>query len=174
MARPNNRDAILTASLRLLASHGFEGWSIDRVAREAGCAKALVIHHYGTRSDLLTATGARVAGVRQDRRLAALAEGGTEALDRLWLAVTEDFRTGVSRAAFSLAAQGYSSRGPGHAAALHAAVAKALDVPPEALADPSSLMAMLEGLEFQLMQGAEPLRLRPAFDRLWISLIEPA
>lgn len=174
MAGTKNLDSILESSLRLLADHGFEGWSIERVARLAGCAKALVIHHYGTRAGLLKATGARIAAIRLEARVGALAGGGTAALDRLWLALAGNVRSGLSRATFALAAQGYASRGPGDGSALHRAVAQALDVPSEALADPPALVAMLEGLEFQMLQGTDPTRIRSAFDRLWITLIEPA
>lgn len=57
MARPSMRDqrrAELTeAFARVLASHGYAGATITRVAEEAGVAPGLVHHHFKSKDDLL-------------------------------------------------------------------------------------------------------------------------
>lgn len=110
--------------------------------------------------------------MRLARRRGALAGGGTDALDRLWQTMVEDVETGLTKATFGLAAHHYPTRRPEDPALLHGAIATALDVPTDALAEPLAVMAMLDGLEFQMLQAVEPARVRPSFDRLWITLIE--
>lgn len=173
MRKPTALEAILQSSIGLVRDKGLDGWSIERVAKAAHCAKALVVHHYLTRPGLLRATGARIAEMRLGRRLGSLAPGGTVALDALWLTIVDDAETGMSKAAFALAAHLYPTRQSNDAAALHSAIARALDVPRDVLAEPVAVMAMLEGLEFQLVQDVEPAAVRPSFDRLWVTLIDP-
>lgn len=43
---------ILAAAERLFCRHGYEGVSINQVAREAGVSKANVFHHFGSKEDL--------------------------------------------------------------------------------------------------------------------------
>ena len=45
--------AILDATLRLLASRGIEGTSLDAVADEVGVAKSSVLWHFGSKEELL-------------------------------------------------------------------------------------------------------------------------
>ncbi len=174
MHKPLAVEEILLASIALVRDRGFEAWSIERVANGACCAKALVIHHYRNRPGLLRATGLRIAEVRLARRRSALAGGGTDALDRLWRTMVEDVETGLTKAVFGLAAHQYPTRLPDDPVLLHAAIATALDVAPDALAEPMAIAAMLEGLEFQMLQAATPGTVRPSFDRLWITMIEAA
>ena len=168
----NARDRILDGSVRLAMDAGLDAWSIQRVADLADCAKALVIHHFETRPALLAATGLAVADRRMERRLAALQAGGTVALDRLWSVITDDVRTGLTRAAFGLASHRYPTRRPEDPTRIHAAVAAALGIPDDSLADPLALAAMLDGLEFQLLLGEPPALIRVAFDRLWVTMVE--
>lgn len=174
MTKPAAVEVILLSSVALVRDKGLEGWSIERVANGAHCAKALVIHHYRNRPSLLRATGQRIAEMRLARRTAALAGGGTEALDRLWQTMVEDVETGLTKAVFGLAAHRYPTRRTDDPVLLHAAIATALDVPADAVADPIAVMAMLDGVEFQMLQADAPGAARPSFDRLWITLIEAA
>lgn len=43
---------ILAAAERLFCRHGYEGVSVNQVAREAGVSKANVFHHFGSKEDL--------------------------------------------------------------------------------------------------------------------------
>lgn len=49
----NKRDAILDATLKLLASKGFHGFSIKQVAQEAGVATGTVYLYFADRDDLI-------------------------------------------------------------------------------------------------------------------------
>ncbi len=59
MARPSlkaeRRAQILTAFGRCLARYGFEGATLERVAEEAGLARALIRHNVGNRDQLVDA-----------------------------------------------------------------------------------------------------------------------
>lgn len=166
------RDNILEASVRVLTAAGLEGWSLQRVAAEAGCAKGLVIHYFGTKAALLVGSGERIAASRSERRLQAVATRGTAGIDRLWQVISDDAALGRSAAALALASHGIPSRGTGDAAALHSALARCLGIPADSLADPLALTAMLEGIELQLVHGTASAAVRAAFDRLWLTLIE--
>lgn len=166
------RDNIISASVRTLSTAGLMGWSLQQVATEAGCAKGLVIHYFGTKASLLLETGDRIATVRAQRRLQAVGTRGTVGIDRLWQVITEDTALGTSAAALALASHGIPSRRPGDPAELHAALARCLGIPGDSLAEPLALAAMLEGIELQLVRGTPVGVVRAAFDRLWLTLIE--
>ena len=52
---------IVEASERVLIEQGLEGWTVEGVAREAGCAKGLVHYHHRTKGALLIATPSPVS-----------------------------------------------------------------------------------------------------------------
>src|SRR5690349_23488127 len=145
------RALILDAAIIVAQETGLEGWSIDRVARAAGCAKGLVIHHFGSRANLLREAGLVIAAQRAERRLDARRASGVTGLDRLWSVLVADAGAGLSRAAFSLALQGYPTRLPEDPIRFHAAAAACLGIPPDALAAPVALAVMMDGLELQLI-----------------------
>lgn len=166
------RDNIIDASVRTLTAAGLEGWSLQQVATAAGCAKGLVIHYFGTKASLLLETGERIAAIRAQRRLQAVGTRGTAGIDRLWQVIADDAAMGTAAAALALASHGIPSRRPGDPADLHAAMALCLGIPPDSLAAPLALTAMLEGVELQLVRGTPGGAVRATFDRLWLSLIE--
>ena len=53
--KENKRAAILDAALKVFVTHGFEGATIDRIAKEAGMAKGLLYTYYTGKEDLLIA-----------------------------------------------------------------------------------------------------------------------
>jgi AcrR family transcriptional regulator len=63
MGRPSNkeqrREEILVAYEKCVARFGVEGATLERIAEEAGLARALLRHHVGNREDLLNALLAR-------------------------------------------------------------------------------------------------------------------
>lgn len=166
-------EAIIQSSISLLRQGGIEAWSIERVARGAGSAKGLVIHHYQTRANLLKVSGLRIGQLRLQRRLGALDTGGTAALDRLWEVLAEDVRSGLSRAAFALGAHQLAVGNREDAERFRKALAAALEVPADALADPVALRATIEGIEWQLVQQVSEAAVRPAYDRLCLALVSP-
>lgn len=79
------REAILEAAVRLFSRHGFRGTGIIGLAKEVGITHAGVLHHFGTKGQLLLEVVAR-----RDRRQAPLIEhlgelSGLEALRALEL-----------------------------------------------------------------------------------------
>jgi len=77
MPRPSLKDQrrkeILDAYARCIARHGVEGATLERIASEAGLARALIRHNIGNREELLTALLARLKETTA-RDMDALAE----------------------------------------------------------------------------------------------------
>ena len=53
-------EAILQATLRLLASRGIHGMSLDLLAEEVGVAKSSILWHFGSKEELLLRVAERV------------------------------------------------------------------------------------------------------------------
>jgi AcrR family transcriptional regulator len=51
--KENKRAAILEAALKVFANNGFDGATIDKIAREAGIAKGLLYTYYAGKDELL-------------------------------------------------------------------------------------------------------------------------
>jgi AcrR family transcriptional regulator len=168
----SHRDSILESSVKLLQQNGLDGWSIQGIAARTGCAKALVIHHYKTRHALLEASAEQVRQTRLDRRLTAVAVGGTRGLDRLWDEMVDGVHSGLARAAIALASHDYGRSPDVDRRDLHRAVARCLGIDAELLAEPTALTAMLDGIELQLLQGVGTAAVRSAFDRLWLTMVD--
>src|SRR5438093_11931588 len=69
LPRPERREQLLDAALRLIAEHGFGGVSMEAVAREAEIAKTVVYDAFANRAELLEAMFER----EQQRALADVA-----------------------------------------------------------------------------------------------------
>jgi AcrR family transcriptional regulator len=170
----DRKTAILDASAALVATAGFEGWSMDRVAAGAGCAKGLVVYHYRDRPTLLEATALRLLTDRHRLRLEALAAGAApSALARLWWAVTEEVRSGRSAALFSLRAHGFPRTTSPEPRGLRGPVARALEIEEAILASDTAIEALLDGLALQLLARQPESVVREAYDQLWIAMIAP-
>lgn len=168
---------IVEASERVLIEQGLEGWTVEVVAREAGCAKGLVHYHHRTKGALLIATGARLAARRLQRVLASLSLRGTAALDALWDAILAGVRSGETQARLALLA----SREPAVREPF-AVTAETLDElaekftiafsqPEFDLGDARALMASIEGIETLLVAGVPVLDVRDSYHRLVLYLI---
>src|SRR5215470_4880283 len=53
-------EAILRATLRLLASRGIHGMSLDLLSEEVGVAKSSILWHFGSKEELLLRVAERV------------------------------------------------------------------------------------------------------------------
>src|SRR5215831_12978925 len=53
-------EAILQATMRLLASRGIQGTSLDLLAEEVGVAKSSILWHFGSKEELLLRVAERV------------------------------------------------------------------------------------------------------------------
>ncbi len=71
MGRPSNteqrKQQIVSALLRVMASHGYEKASIQAIAKEAGLAPGLIHYHFKTKLDILLALVAWVVDSLSDR-----------------------------------------------------------------------------------------------------------
>jgi AcrR family transcriptional regulator len=82
------KEAILGAAIEVIVLHGLNNWTVEEVANRAHCAKGLVNYHYRSKQELLVQVAHTIRDDRSARRLAAIQTAGTQALDRLWAALT--------------------------------------------------------------------------------------
>ncbi len=170
----SRKAAILDASVALATRVGLAGWTVEQVAKDAGCAKGLVLYHYRGKTDLLDSTAQRLLLDIQRQRVAALSAGAsTSALARLWWSLLEDIRSGRFAASVSLRAIGLPITAPVPIDELRTAVAAALEVAPESLADGMTIAALLDGLALQLLARRSEALVREAYDQLWVAMVVP-
>jgi AcrR family transcriptional regulator len=180
MPRPpahERRARIAGAARGLLAERGVHGWTVEDVARVAGCAKGLVHYHFVTRDGLLVTVLGQVAAERMTRRTGALAAGGTAARDALWRVMRDDAASGLSRAWFEAglsddAALQRAMRPSSETVEAFAVNAGAVLVaPPLPSVQARTLLLLLDGLEAALVRGAPENEARDAFDRVWLGMM---
>lgn len=164
---------ILSASAALLMRGGLTTWSIEGAARQAQCAKGLVLHYFGSKRDLLTAVARELSTRRADRWLAALRSPGIEGLEALWRAIAEEVGSGSARALIELRLSGLdgTTLPADRARALVSGVAAALERPVELLPPPGTLEPILEGYALALLAGASADEAREAFLGYWVSFL---
>jgi AcrR family transcriptional regulator len=168
------KETILAQSAAVVVRGGLAGWNLEEVARGARCAKGLVLYHYRSKAALLDLTAGQIERTRWDRRFGALnGGGGLAGIDRLWDEMVLEVASGRFRAWVSLVAAGYRSTEPSRGEAFRAAMARLLGLPSEALADSTSIEAMIEGMTLLLGGAASREALRAAYDRLWASMVAP-
>jgi AcrR family transcriptional regulator len=168
------KDKIIAAAARVLLREGLQGWSVDLVAAEAGCAKGLIHYHHGSKKELLGRVAGRLDRERQARRLAALTQTGPEALDRLWSALEGEIRNGAWAAWAALSAEPDiigPTEAPAEVAAFGAAVAGALEIPALSPEDTRLVVSALDGFQLALVRGAPRDAVREAYHRLWLALL---
>lgn len=175
---PDRRTRILGAAKSMLVQHGLEGWSVERVAREAGCAKGLVHYHFTSRDQLLAAVAADLCLARLRQRLTALAVRGTAALDALWATMLAHAEDGTAAAWLQLGLQpGSAVRAalappPELVTALGRASGAAMEMPPLSDETARALLLVLDGLEAALVRDAPRADVRNAYDRVWLALLD--
>ncbi len=170
------KDEIAEAAGRVLVRDGLRGWTVDRAAREAGCAKGLVHYHHGTKRALLQAVAARLESAHWQRRLDALSGSqGAEALDVLWQSLVVEVASGEWEALLSLRSEpGFTPPTTDDTPALErfaASLATALDLPRPASDEMRLVAAALDGLQLALHRGGDPVLLREAYHRLWLAVL---
>ncbi len=169
------KDAITKAAARVLIKSGLTGWTVDEVARQAGCAKGLVNYHHRTKLELL----ARVAAFLQDERwnLRSESVGAGQPLDRLWQTLIEDVASGRFSAWLSLlaapapvrdAAGTDPTRIQEFSSTLGASLGLGQDLVPRA----ALISAVLDGLEVRFLEGARPTGVEEEYHRFWLTLLD--
>jgi AcrR family transcriptional regulator len=170
------RLSILDASVSVLLSRGLNGWSVDRVSQQAGCAKGLVNYHFGSKASLLASSAESIAERREQRRTEALSSAhGADAVDALWSTVVDDARSGTFAAWIELAALRASARSGwdpvAPAGRLRSELAKALEVQLDDLPDGLTLTALLDGMSLALLEGAPESNVQTAYQMAWPGLL---
>jgi AcrR family transcriptional regulator len=168
------KDTITAAAATVLLRDGFQKWSVDRVAAEAGCAKGLVSYHHGSKKLLLSTVAADLHERRTALRLAALEGSGAEALDRLWEAIVREVRSGEWAGWAALVAEptiASPSYAPGQLDALSVAIGHALGIRPLRPDEGRLAEAALEGFQLSLHLGVPEESVHEAYHRLWLALL---
>jgi AcrR family transcriptional regulator len=170
------KDEIGEAATRVLVREGLRGWSVEQVARAAGCAKGLVHYHHGTKRALLQAVATRLEAAHWERRLTPLAGSrDAQALDALWRALTAEVASGEWRALLSLRCEAeFTAEAADDTARLKAfatRLAGALDLPPPSVDEARFIVAALDGIQLALHRGGDPTSLREAYHRLWLAVL---
>ncbi len=169
------RARIVEASRGLLLETGLDGWTVDGVARRAGCAKGLVHYHFGTKGALLSATAEQLASGRWRRISSGLQLRGPAAIDALWDSVLAAVRSGETRARFGLLSQTAtaSAFAPPEALLNELAVRFRVAFDQEDIAgeDAALLLAAINGLEMLLLAGMDEALVRQAYHRLLLFLV---
>jgi AcrR family transcriptional regulator len=164
---------ILHASAQLLMHGGLTDWSIERAARQARCAKGLVLHYFRSKRELLRAVALELSTRRADRWQSALRSTGIEGIEALWRAIAEEVGIGASRALIELRLSGVegTTLAIARTQALAAGIAGALERPVGLFPPPSTLEPILEGYALALLAGASADEVREAFLGYWVSFL---
>jgi AcrR family transcriptional regulator len=167
------------AGVAAVLGAGLTDWTVDQVARKAGCAKGLVLYHLKSKDALLVRIADQVGRTQAGKRLLALSDGprGAVALDRLWAVLVGEVKTGSFGLWVGLLGEPRTRKAAARTAqdveGLLAAAAKALGVPADSLALPL-VPAALDGFCLELLQGNAPEAVRERFDRFWLGVLSDA
>ena len=168
---------IVEAARATLVQEGLAGWTMERVAREAGCAKGLVHYHFRTKAELIAVVAASLRRERAGRRIDAFRARGAAALDALWQVLVREVATGEAAAWLSLASLPERPVRDALLASreelerLGAAASASLES--AELSEPAlrMLLAALDGLQLPLVLGEDAEPVREAFDRIWLTAL---
>jgi len=186
MARPKSgiQNRILDTVDKQLRLNGAATLTIDRVAKEAGCAKGLVNYHFKTKSDLLAAAADRLFSEREAQwRTALSAESPEIAIARSWRLICEEVDRGFWRAWNSLSAaddkvtvRTVNNRQESFCRALSQSVRELLGVleltptlPGEELGH--LVAAAIHGFEIQLASGVGRANVESGHAALWVAIL---
>jgi AcrR family transcriptional regulator len=170
------RDEITTAAASLLGDQGLAGWSVDKVAERAGCAKGLVHYHFGSKDTLLSEVRQRVEFRRREDRIGAFSgRAGASALDALWEVLAAEVQEGRFGAWLDLVryfGPSTSQAGTADDLRLATAAARALEASERDLAEQAVVVgAALDGLQLRLLLGEPPAQVREGFERVWLGVL---
>lgn len=175
--RGTKQHRIVDAATSILVREGLAGWTVERVAREAGCAKGLVHYHFTTKWQLLSLVAAALRRERIARRMTAFGEVGTDALDALWSVMGEEVASGECAAWLGLATvrdAGVRASMPVTADELRGfavELSQALAVPQPAAPTLRAVLATLDAMQLPLLLGERPEAVRDVYDRFWLSVL---
>lgn len=161
----------------MLASSGLTDWTVENVAAKAGCAKGLVLYHFGSKQALINQIAAEVVTARWSALATALRLPPAKAIDRLWEHLSGEVASGRFRLWLSLAAAASTTAAANFSTSqrqqLATAAATTFRIPAN---DPAltALPAILDGFQLLLLQGVSEAEVREGFDSYWLELLERA
>jgi AcrR family transcriptional regulator len=165
------------AAIDLLASVGLTDWTVERVAKRAGCAKGLVHYHYNSKSELLARVAERMGRRRHERRLKALAPGGPPSIDRLWIDLTTEVNDGEAAAWLALLSlpdprvrESMLAR-MNEVEELGRAAIGAFGIDGVAAEVGHLLEIVTNGTQIALVRGDDPVLAQEAYHRFWLGLL---
>lgn len=165
------KNKILDASVTTVRDHGLTKWTVERVSEAARCAKGLVLYHYGSKAALLGQTAEQLGQSHRAARLEAIKGlSGTEALDSLWLTLSEEVRTGWFKAWLEVSVDGRPPIAP-QDRSLGSALSRALAIPEARMPEAEAVAALLDGVQLRLLLGDSEDRVRAGYERLWLGLL---
>lgn len=161
-------EALLDATIRCLVAHGYAGTTTQRIQDEAGVSRGALLHHFGSKSELLVAAIHHIADLRLKNLGELIADlgDGPDALERMVRAIRSAMAGPAFQAAIELWAA--SRTDPQLRAALLPAerrlgsALRALFDRHAGIRDPvaartafESLMALIRGLELTRIMRAD-------------------
>ncbi|WP_067673190.1 TetR/AcrR family transcriptional regulator [Nocardia miyunensis] len=162
------REALLEATISCLVDRGYAGTTTQRIQDAAGVSRGALLHHFGSKSELLVAAIHHIADIRLHRvgELVADLDDGPEALEQLVHAIRSAMAGPAFQAAIELWAAARTDRQL-RAALLPAerrlgCALRTLFHHHAGIADPGdariafeSLMALVRGLELTCIMRAD-------------------
>jgi len=168
---------IIDAAADILVSGGLTDWTVERVARRAGCAKGLVHYHHSSKSELLARVAERIAQRRHKRRLDALAVGGPPSIDRLWIDLSDEVKSGESAAWLALLSlpdprvRESTSVRTDEVEALGRAAVEAFGIEGTVAEVGRLLETVTNGTQVALVRGDDRALVQEAYHRFWLGLL---
>ena len=168
---------IVDAARAVLVRDGLEHWTVDRVAREARCAKGLIHYHFSSKWELLAVVAGAMRRERADRRRASLSPGGAAGIDQLWSVLVMEVDSGEHMAWLALASS--TERAirdamvlqPSELRDLAQSMAAALDASDFTDETLAAILAVLDGLQLPLVLAHDREAVREVYDRFWLSIV---
>lgn len=169
------REGILEQALRISLSTQMTDWTVSDISEQAGCAKGLVLYHFGSKAELILAVADRVRASRTAARIRALEGRGAGALDSLWRTLEEQVREGWTGLWLQLLAspstRAAASAGADDRRQIDKALAASLDTTAEVLRH-AGVVEALDGFELAHLQGSSREAERERYDRYWLGVLD--
>jgi len=175
--KDESRRRIIMAAADTIRERELTDWTVENVASHAGCAKGLVLYHFGSKQALLSQVAAEVANSRWSARVTTLRLPPAKAIDQLWEDLSKEVTSGAFRLWLGLMASSATTTGASSNTSqrqqLATAVATTFRLPAK---DPAltALPAVLDAFQLLLLQGLPEVEVREAFDSYWLGVLERA
>lgn len=173
------REALIAATVDVVADKGMRGLTFRAVATRAGVNNSLVAHHFGTRENLLTATLEWV--IDQAIEVTRLLDAASDVAfaDALIASVAEQPQLHIFQYEMLLESR-HNSRYRPAISRLYARYQEAAEqslrtfgIEADLPAVARHVAATLDGIILQYIAGVPEAELRAAVHSLWLSLAEP-